>query len=80
MTKERYKFSRIHNPLDVVYDYYLNHEGRKHNPLPPDQLFMLLQTKGWNLNEIATRILQEYDVKFEMVSLLDREGKLIKFL
>jgi hypothetical protein len=80
MTRQQYLISRNHNPLDVVYDYYLNHEKRKHNPIPPQELYMLLQTKGWNLNQIVSNVLQEYDVKFEVISLLDKNGNLIKQL
>lgn len=80
MTKSQYISLKTYNPLDIVYHYYLNHENRKHNPLPPDQLFLYLQTRGWNMNQITARIFEEYDAKFEIVALLDKNGNVIKYL
>lgn len=80
MTKQQYIHWRTNDPTSVLYHYYLTHEKRNHPPLDPQMLIIQLQIKGWNINEVMKNIIQQYDNQFEIVSLLDKNGNLIKYL
>lgn len=80
MTRQQYMNWKISNPINILYHYYLTHEQRNHPPLDPQNLVMQLQMKGWNINGVLQNIMQEYDEKFNIVALLDRNGQLIKYL
>ena len=80
MTKEQYIISKTYNPLDVVYHYYVNHPKRNHPPLDAQELFMFLQNRGFNVQQIAHDVLDEYDKKYNLTVLLDKRGNFIKYL
>lgn len=80
MTREQYMVSKTYEPLSVVYHYYTTHEKLNHKPLSPNDLFLYLQTRGFNLNEIVRNVMQEYDAKFNITALLDKNGNLIKYI
>jgi hypothetical protein len=80
MTKQDYIHWKTSNPINVLYHYYTTHEKLDHRPLDPQMLVIQLQVKGWNINEVMRNIIQQYDEKFEIVSLLDKNGNLIKYL
>jgi hypothetical protein len=80
MTKQQYITSKTYNPLDILYHYYVNHPKRNHNPLDPQNLVMQLQLKGWNVNHILADIMKEYDAKYEIVAVLDKNGNFIKYI
>lgn len=46
----------------------------------PQELYMALHTKGWNVKQVMMNIFAEYDAKFELVVLLDKHGNFIKYL
>jgi hypothetical protein len=80
MTREQYITSKTYNPLEVVYHYYLNHPSRNHKELGVNELFIFLQTRGYNLQQITQVVLDEYDRKYELIVLLDKRGNFIKYL
>lgn len=44
------------------------------------ELFIFLQSKGFNVQQIAHDVLEEYDAKYNLVVLLDKRGNFIKYL
>lgn len=80
MTRDQYITSKTYEPLNVVYHYYTTHEKLNHKPLGPNELFIFLQTNGFNLNTVMARVMEHYDRKFDIVALLDKNGNLIKYL
>ena len=80
MTREEYIITKTHNPLDVVYHYYVNHPKRNHKQLGVHEFFIFLQSRGFNLQQITHDVLEEYDRKFNLVVLLDSRGNFIKYL
>lgn len=80
MTKQQYITSKTYNPLEVVYHYYTHHEKLSHKPLTPNELFIHLQTRGYSMNDIVKMVFEEYDRKFELIALLDKDGRFIKYL
>lgn len=80
MTREQYITSKTYNPLDVVYHYYVNHPSRNHKQLGVHELFIFLQSRGYNLQQITQTVLEEYDRKYELIVLLDKRGNFIKYL
>lgn len=80
MTREQYITTKTHNPLDVVYHYYVNHPKRNHKPMGVHELFIFLQSRGFNLQQITQDVLEEYDAKYNLVVLLDKRGNFIKYL
>lgn len=80
MTREQYITTKTHNPLDVIYHYYISHPKRDHKPLGVQELFIFLQSKGFNVQQIAHDVLEEYDRKYNLMVLLDKHGNFIKYL
>lgn len=80
MTRAQYITSKTYNPLDVVYHYYANHPKRNHPQLGVQELFIFLQSRGFNLQQITQDVLDEYDKKYNLVVLLDKRGNFIKYL
>jgi hypothetical protein len=80
MTREQYITSKTYEPLNVVYNYYITHEKLNHKPLNPNELFIFLQTNGYNVNDIVRRVMEELDAKYNIVALLDKNGNLIKYI
>jgi len=80
MTKSQYITSKTYKPLDVVYHYYVNHKSRNHAPLSPHELFHNLQMRGFNLQSIMEDVFAEYDRKYELTVLLDKNGNFIKYV
>jgi len=80
MTKEQYINSKTYNPLDVVYHYYVTHPKRNHHPLGVHEFFILMHSRGVDVNKITQNIMNEYDRKFNLVVILDKHGSFIKYL
>ena len=80
MTKQQYMNWRISNPINILYQHYISHEKLNHTPLDPQNLVMQLQIKGWNIQKIINELIADYDVKFEIVILMDQNGQFIKYV
>ena len=80
MTKQQYMNWRISNPINILYQHYISHEKLNHPPLDPQNLVMQLQIKGWNIQKIVSELIAEYDAKFEIAILMDKNGQFIKYV
>ena len=81
MTKEQYITLRANNALDVIYQYYREHHNKdKHiGPLGVQEFFIYLNMWG-NIQQIAEKVINHYDQKFNVVVLSDNKGNIIKYL
>ena len=80
MTKEQYITSKTYDPFSVIYHYYQeNCDPNKHLNLSPQELMTYLQM--WkSLNLIMQTVSAHYDQKFNLVAVLDKDGKFIKYI
>lgn len=83
MTREQYITLRSDaNAANLIYQHYANNfDSTKHkgNMLGFQECLIYLQMWG-NLNEIFQKLRDEYDAKFEIITLSDANGNLIKYL
>lgn len=83
MTKEQYITLRSHeNAANLIYQHYANNfDSTKHkgNMLGFNECLIYLQMWG-NLHEIFQKLMDYYDAKFNIITLSDANGKIIKYL
>ena len=81
MTKDQYISLRQSNTMDVIYAYYREHHNKdKHiGPLGIQEFFIYLNMWG-NIQQIAEKVIAHYDEKFNLVTLSDASGRIIKYL
>jgi hypothetical protein len=81
ITKEQYINLRNSKTLDVIYYYYREHHvPEKHiGPFDIQEFFIYLNMWG-NMQQIAERVINHYDQKFNIVILSDAKGNIIKYL
>lgn len=67
--------------MDVIYAYYREHHVKeKHiGPLGVQEFFIYLNMWG-NIQQIADKVIAHYDEKFNLVTLSDANGRIIKYL
>ena len=75
MTKEQYITSKTYDPLRVVYHYY----SEKGGEYGYQELATALVMSG-RMNQVIERVMQEYDAKYELAAVLDKEGKFIRYI
>jgi hypothetical protein len=75
MTREQYITSKTYDPIRVVYHYYSEKGGH----YGYQELATALVMSG-RMNQVMEKVMQEYDAKYELVALLDKEGKFIKYV
>jgi len=81
MTKKDYLTVRITNPTILIYEKYREkHDPNKHGRLLGAQELLTFVQMWRNPHDILQGIIEEYDTKFDVVHLLDRNGQLIKLL
>ena len=80
MTKQQYMNWKTSYPVNILYHYYTTHEKLNHKPLDPQNLVMQLQLRGFNINKILHDLMEEYDRKYELTVLLDKNGNFIKYI
>lgn len=82
MTRDEYLIYRGSNSLNIVYAYYserFNH--KKHSPfLSANNLVQFLSATGYDLNDIMGKCLDYFDEKFSVVTVMDGNNKIIKFI
>jgi len=80
MTKEQYITSKTYDPLSVIYHYYQeNRDPNKHINLSPQELITYLQM--WrSLNLIMETVNTHYEQRFNLMAVLDKDGKFIKYV
>lgn len=81
MTRQDYLIIRNNNPTILIYEKY----REKHNPSIHGRLFspqeLLTYLPMWrNPRDILDSVIEEYDTKYGVVQLFDRNGQLIKLL
>ena len=69
--------------LNFIFDYYLD-KCQKDCIKDINQFLQLIQIwlmkTGQNINELLEHLVKQYDNKFTIVSILDKEGKTIKYI
>lgn len=78
MTRQQYIHLKHTNPTELIYIYYK--EKVKHRPeLSRNEVMMYVQAYN-DITTILNYVVAEYDSKFEIVLLIDVNGKYIKSL
>jgi hypothetical protein len=81
MTKQEYLTIRRNNPTILIYERYKErHDPAKHGRLMSAQEMLTFLAMWRNPRDIMESIIEELDIKYEVVQLLDRHGNLIKIL
>jgi len=81
MTKQEYILIRMNNPTILIYERYKErHNPSKHGRLMSAQELLTFLAMWRNPRDIIDSIIEELDVKFNVVQLFDRNGQLIKLL
>jgi hypothetical protein len=81
MTKQEYLIIRKNNPTVLIYERYKEkHDPAKHGRLMSIQELLTFLPMWRNPRDVMENIIEELDIKFEVVQLLDRHGNLIKLL
>lgn len=81
MTRQEYIAIRQSNPTILIYDRYRErHNPSKHGRLMSMQELLTFLPMWRNPHDIIQGIIEEYDVKFGIVQLFDRNGQLIRLL
>lgn len=81
MTRQDYILIRTNNPTILIYERYKErHDPAKHGKLMSPQELLTFLPMWRNPRDILDSIIQELDVQFEIVELLDKNGHLIKLL
>lgn len=80
MTREQYIQIKTHQPVGIVYEYYREHlNANKHKMLSAQEFFTFVQMWA-SLDELFKKVSSYYDAKFNIVTLSDAQGNLIKHL
>lgn len=81
MTKQDYLMVRRSNPTILIYEKYKeSYNPNKHGRMLGPQELLTYLPMWRNPHDILNGIIEEYDAKFGVVQLLDRNGQLIKLL
>jgi hypothetical protein len=81
MTREDYLIIRRTNPTILIYEKYReNYDSSKHGRMLSGQELLTYLPMWRNPRDILDSIIEEYDAKFGVVQLLDRNGQFIKIL
>jgi hypothetical protein len=81
MTRQEYLAIRQTNPTILIYNKYRErHNPSKHGRLMSAQELLTFLPMWRNPRDILDGIIEEYDAKFGIVELLDRNGQFITAL
>jgi hypothetical protein len=81
MTRQEYLTIRQTNPTILIYNKYKErHNPSKHGRLMSAQELLTFLPMWRNPRDILDSIIEEYDVQFGIVELLDRNGQFITAL
>jgi hypothetical protein len=81
MTKQEYLTIRRNNPTILIYERYKErHDPAKHGRIMSAQEMLTFLAMWRNPRDIMESIIEELDIKYEVIQLLDRHGNLIKIL
>ena len=81
MTKQHYLALRQANPSALIYEKYKeNHNPSKHGRLMSSQELLTFLPMWRNPNDILQSVIEEYDARFDVMHITDKNGKYIKSL
>lgn len=81
MTRNDYLAIRVTNPRLLIYERYKEkHDASKHGRLLSIQEVLTFLPMVYNPQDVLDSILKEYDLKFEVVKMYDKNGNLIRLL
>jgi hypothetical protein len=81
MTRQEYIAIRTTNPTILIFEKYKEkHNPSKHGRLMSMQELLTFLPMWRNPRDILDGIIEEYDAKFGIVQLMDRNGQIIKLL
>jgi hypothetical protein len=81
MTRQDYLTIRSSNPTILIYEKYREkHNPSKHGRLLSPQEVLTFLPMWRNPRDVLEGIIEEYDARFGIRQLLDRNGQLIKLL
>jgi hypothetical protein len=81
MTREEYLMIRMTNPTILIYEKYKErHDSSRHGRLMSMQELLTFLPMWRNPRDILDGIIEEYDTKFKVIHLLDRNGNFIKHI
>jgi hypothetical protein len=81
MTRQEYIAIRTTNPTILIFEKYKEkHNPSKHGRLMSMQELLTFLPMWRNPRDILNDIIEEYDAKFGIVQLMDRNGQIIKLL
>jgi len=80
MTKKDYIELKTNDPYRIIYKYYVEKfDSKKHNPfVGENEFFPYIQMK-YDLNEVFFKVSNYYDNMYSVVTLFDKNGKVIKY-
>lgn len=80
MTREEYISLREQNHIgNIVYDLYVSECNRRGQQYINPNEFMLMFNMWEHAHECVERVLQHYDMKFEIIT-ISFKGKVVKFI
>ena len=81
MTRQEYLTIRQTNPTILIYNRYKErHNPSKHGRLMSAQELLTFLPMWRNPRDVIENIIEEYDLQFGIVELLDRNGQFITAL
>ena len=82
MTRELYLTMRQNASFGIVYEYYKERfDHSKHTPfLQVTDLANFMVMTGMNVDRILDKCVRYYDEKFDVRTLSDKDGKIIKII
>ena len=81
MTRQEYLAIRQTNPTILIYNRYRErHNPSKHGRLMSAQELLTFLPMWRNPRDVMENIIEEYDLQFGIVELLDRNGQFITAL
>jgi len=81
MTRQEYLTIRQTNPTILIYNRYKErHNPSKHGRLMSAQELLTFLPMWRNPRDVMENIIEEYDLQFGIVELLDRNGQFITAL
>lgn len=77
MTKAEYILIKKNNPINIVYEYYK--EFAKGKILNYQEFFTYIQMWA-DMNKLFVKVNKHYDTKFNVSSLLNKDGEIIDYI
>ncbi len=81
MTRELYLEMRSKGHIgNILYVFYQTESVKRHSqPMGPNEFILFFNMWKYS-KEVTERVLHHYDLKFDIRSLSDKSGKIVKYL